>query len=549
MDKDGGNFARVMRNCQRYRFYGREAKMALKSMKKLEENFNQTWFQTEHFLAQLASLCICKRDNILLSDLGQDILIMKSDFQKINNRYKSTFSGLKKQLIQIGEQFNGVEKIENKYKDAHQHRIKYERRSKGIGRLIARAFSFKAQQTDFVSLSNSQTDYLQQNDLGADYTTGRLIDRKLAKLVNDEISFEKTLVTQCLNQELAIVIRIRKLVRLFAENQIEYERDLITLWSQLDLITERGVPEAILGLNNKELEEYFRPNRRRLLPSYYATAAAVKNDQLDKNAYFRNANKLDKSHSLDSYKNQVMNKLLASRSPDQLGKSNKNNLYYGSLCSLNEKPGQEKAMNNCQLCSNQNTVNQQPNVISINQTASPDATTQIESRNPSNPFYETNFHKCRLNHRTNAEQAFNLDELQNIDLTMVSMSPAASAPPIDTCPDDRIATNDRFDVAVANGNRMQSVEQRPIEQRPIEQRALERRSDGNQQDRSQSEANGHSWLSQDKTYCNECKNYQCKVEEAALAFVNNYRCFKSKVESCEKYRKYKELDDQLPKGY
>ena len=66
MDK---NFERNINNYHRYCSYGKEAKIALKSIRKLEESYEQTWLRTDEFLGQLIKLCNCKSDNILLKIL------------------------------------------------------------------------------------------------------------------------------------------------------------------------------------------------------------------------------------------------------------------------------------------------------------------------------------------------------------------------------------------------------------------------------------------------------------------------------------------------
>ena len=63
--------------------------------------------------------------------------------------------------MQIAEQFNGIDKVEKRYREAHLNRIKYERRSKGLINLILYTFSKKAQQNDLYNLQSDQSnDYL-----------------------------------------------------------------------------------------------------------------------------------------------------------------------------------------------------------------------------------------------------------------------------------------------------------------------------------------------------------------------------------------------------
>ena len=492
MDRTEKKFNRNLNNYYRYRFYGKEAKIALKLVRRLEESFAQTQHQTEQFLNQLVRLCTCKSDNVLLRRLGLDIALVSSDFRRTNGHHKEIFSGLTSQLTQISEQFDGVEKIEAKYKTAHCNRVAYERRPKGLVSVLTRIFSIRAHHSDdeFISLNNLQNDYL-------DNYTNKPVDRKLAKLVKEEATLERSLVTNCLNQELATVIRIRKLIKMFAENQMQYERDLIMLFSQLDMVAEQDVPEVILGLTNKELDEYFRPNTRShaVLQPFYSGGQPVANaaktaTHADQQANVhkqtvancsRPSGDHQKSFSLDSYyKNQVMNKLISDntqvrQSPGQQKPTatGRTNLYYGSLCSLNDKNFV------CELCN-------PPNVDPL--------------------MTETSYHRCKLNHEKQPAEAavtpFDPDELTNIDLTASNaLSPSASAPPAE------------------------------VNEWPLNDKKPSRQCNGNQIE-----------------FCKNCNGYcyqLCKVEEAALAFLASYRNFKSQMGGFE----FKLLNDQLPKGF
>lgn len=489
MDRTEKRFNRNLNNYHRYRFYGKEAKVALKLVRRLEESFTDTQRQTERFLNQLVRLCTCKSDNVLLRRLGMDIALVSSEFRRANGHHKETFGSLIGQLTQISEQFDGVEKVEAKYKIVHCNRVAYERRPKGLVNILTRLFSIRAHRSDdeFASLDNLQNDYLNNY-------TDKPVDRKLAKLVKEENNLEQSLVTHCLNQELATVIRIRKLVKIFAENQVQYERDLILLFSQLDMVAEQDVPEVILGLNNKELDEYFRPKNSRshaVMPPLYSgdqptvatktLAHAPEQANYHYNQKVPNCSRLptdlQKSYSLDSqFKNQMgkLNNPQAKQSPGQQKPTGRaTGLYYGSLCSLTDKNFV------CELC------------------------------NPTNVdalMNETSYHRCKLNHGQEKQPPtkFNPDELTNIDLTTSHLSPSASAPPID-------------------------VSEWPVNEKRSPAKASN--SVGNQID-----------------FCKNCNGYcyqLCKVEEAALAFLASYRNFKSQMGSFE----FKQLSDQLPKGF
>lgn len=228
MDSKNKNFNRNIKNYKRFhQTYAKEAKVAIKSVKKLEETFDQSSDQMEGFLRQLAKLCACKGDNRLLYELGQDISNMRVDFKKITNPFKKKFQNLIDQLDKISHQFDGMEKIQDEYKDAHYNRIKYERRPKNINELIAKIFSIKPQQNDLINLS-SEFDH-----------AGKRMDRRLISLMKVEAMLEKSLKTQFLNQELAIVVHIRKFLKMFAEQQMEYEQDLTAFFDQIFFTIER----------------------------------------------------------------------------------------------------------------------------------------------------------------------------------------------------------------------------------------------------------------------------------------------------------------------
>lgn len=514
MDRAEKKFNRILNNYYRYRFYGKEAKVALKLVRRLEESFSRAESQTEQFLNQLVRLCTCKSDNVLLRRLGLDVALVSSDLRRANSQHKETFTSLVTQLTQISEQFDGMEKVEAKYKAAHCNRVSYEHRPKGLVNVLARVFSIRAHRSDdeFIDVGHLQNDYL-------DNYTDKPVDRKLARLVKEEASLEQALVNDCLNQELATVIRIRKLIRTFAENQVQHERDLILLFSQLDMIADQDVPEMIMSLNHKELDEYFRPNNARsrmIMPSFYsgdqpggppATATSkppagglltdrpanvygYKPNVAINAAGPRPSGENQKSYSLDShYKNQVMNKLISGNPQHgQSGQQKQPNppirsgLYYGSLCSLNDKNFV------CELCN-------------------PAANANVDAL-----MNETSYHRCKLSHGQEkppnepagaaaATTAFNPDELTNIDLNASHISPSASAPPAD-------------------------VSEWPVKSNGRECNALQQ-------------------------FCKICNGhcYQlCKVEEAALAFLASYRNFKSQIGNLE-FKDVKQMNDQLPSGF
>ena len=294
-----------------------------------------------------------------------------------------------------------------------------------------------------------------------------------------------------------------------------YDWNLISIFHQLISIAERNIPESILNLNNQELDEFFRPNKRHILSSYLS--AKIETTNATNENLFKNIeiDKLKKAYSIDSYKNQVVSKLLASKSQDQ-NKLPTKSLYYGSLCSLNDKVIEKQKPNlGCQYCNHSNNLsnnlNQTMNQLNLNNQTSP--TTNLAMAKES-PFLKTSFHRCKLNHQnkdTNAKikmNEFKLNEaaLTNLPDATAACSPSASAPPIE-----------------------------PSSEWPPSNKQSNEPNQPNSNLESNDQAKMHSWLNLNQpAYCEECKNYQCKVEEAALAFVDNYRNFRAQVESCEK---------------
>lgn len=280
------------------------------------------------------------------------------------------------------------------------------------------------------------------------------------------------------------------------------------------------------------------------------TSLNTKTDQIPDPNHFRNLEKSKRTYSLDSC--QEINKILDAKSPEQ--QLNRTGLYYGSLCSLNQKVTVDKNGNLVEL---NEPVNKEPidkkrdlidkqdhQICQLCNANKPTINSNELTIIKNNLFSATNFHRCELNHDQNRQQKNQV--ALNFDLKEAkSISPSASAPPI-------------------NEWKLEDDEPNYLKkQKSIEQRALDRNNsinkentnnypkncndghidkfiDSNDGHESTEPKNQHSWLNQ--VYCSECQNYQRKVEEAALAFLNNYRNFKVKTKNCERtFHKSKEV--------
>lgn len=526
MDKER-NYKRVIRNYNRYLYYTFEAKNTLKLIKKLEKDFECQANQTDQFLNQLIRLCDCKRDNVLLRTLANDIANVSNDFKKINNHHKGKFENVVSQLVHISKQFEGLDDVKNKLKEAHANRIKYENRSRGIFYLIKSTISMKPKQNDYNLTPNLKNDYL-------DNYSGKEADHKLAKLINEENNLEKSLVGQCLNQELAIVIRIRKLVKMFAENQIEYERDLLTLFSQLDLVTERDVNEGILGLNDKELENYFRPKRRDSFAMQFC--------------YDEYSNKFTSPGDIQEVK-----------SPKPIEKQ-RTNLYYGSLCSLNEKS--EKKTNDlanqvCDVCKiklNQDNLNmnigktmslidgqrneniqkvQSMPSIATNQAAtqtSPNVNMNLNQLR--NACSATSFHKCQQN-REIAKEKIDLDQEKSTKEALHNFIYEALKKASDAAKSSNVFSG-TFSASFNAKNPSNQLNQNKVTNPKANVSNASTTLPQPWPLPCQKNIPISKNLKPTQTRTCECKNYHSKAEESALAFLNSLKTLKLKVDQCSK---------------